>query len=237
MPLDTLTLRAPTTETLHTRPLAAALFGAPRREPERREKATPGTCATTRVETKRLILRPFVPQDLPHYASLVAEPGTFRYSERGAMSEEEAWSRLLRHAGHWSMLGYGLFAVEHKASGRLIGEVGFAHFRRRLGEPFDCVPEASWTIAGAQQGQGYATEAATAALRWLEANYRSAPTVCLIHAENAASLNVARKLGFEPYRECDYRGYRAILHMRPSSARTVAALMTARSFPAGGTQR
>lgn len=140
------------------------------------------------------------------------------YSERGPMTGEESWARLLRHAGHWEVSGYGLFAVEEKATGEFVGEAGFADFRRRLGGDFDPFPEASWTVTGAMQGRGYASEAIGAALAWLEAERAPPRTVCLIHEQNAPSLRVADKLGYVPLRRVRYRDYPALLMERPAGA-------------------
>ena len=169
---------------------------------------------TPRLETDRLILRPFRLDDLPELSELLADPASFRFSERGPMSETEAWNRLLRHFGHWTALGHGLFAVEEKASARLIGEVGLGDFKRSLGPAFDDFPEASWTIAGWGRGRGFATEAAAAARDWMEGNLGAWRTVCLVHCENRASLRVADKLGYSAFAERKYRGYPALLLAR-----------------------
>lgn len=170
--------------------------------------------AGTRIETDRLVLRSFDAGDFEDYFAVSADPETFRFSQRGPMSSDEAWTRLLRQVGHWSLMGYGPFAVEEKASGRFVGEAGLADFRRRLGPTFDGFPEASWTIARWAQGRGYATEAAEAALAWMEKRFGTQRSVCLIHAQNEASLHVARKLGYVAYAERTYRGYPALLHER-----------------------
>lgn len=164
-----------------------------------------------RVETDRLMLRVLRLDDFPEYAAVAADPETFRYSQRAGMTSDESWTRLLRHAGHWALMGYGLFGIEEKASGRFVGEAGLGDFRRGLGPEFDRAPEAAWTIARWAQGRGYATEAAAAAHRWMETRFATTRTVCIIHAANAASLSVARKLGYRRFAERRYRGYRALL--------------------------
>src|SRR5688572_31904712 len=60
-----------------------------------------------RVESERLTLR--VPEvgDYRDYCALLADPEAFRWSDRGPMTGEEVWSRLLRQAGHWALMGYG----------------------------------------------------------------------------------------------------------------------------------
>jgi RimJ/RimL family protein N-acetyltransferase len=166
-----------------------------------------------RLETPRLILRRYEERDFDALLSMASDGGMFRYSERGPMTTDEVWSRLLRHAGHWSLLGYGVFAVEDKASGRYVGEAGLGQFRRGLGEPFDAMPEATWSIVPEWQGKGLAREAAAAALRWFEER-RQGPTVCMIHHANARSLRLAARLGYWPFRQIDYKGYQALLFQR-----------------------
>jgi RimJ/RimL family protein N-acetyltransferase len=176
-----------------------------------------------RAETERLILRAFRNDDFEAYRDLFGDPSTLRYSERGPLTPEEAWTRLLRQIGHWSTLGYGMFAVEEKASGRLVGEVGLGDFRRQLGARFDPAPEAAWTIAGWARSRGYAAEAALGALSWIESRLRTDRTVCLIHAGNRASLKVAAKLGYAAFGRLRYRGYPALLFERIGPAHPVAA--------------
>jgi RimJ/RimL family protein N-acetyltransferase len=166
------------------------------------------------IVTERLVLRQYRVSDFEPLRRMAAAPEMFLHSERGAMTREEAWGRLLRHAGHWHLLGFGIFAVEERATGRFVGETGVADFRRDLGPEFDPFPESTWSIVPEAQGRGYASEAADAALTWLARQGLGAETVCLIHVENVASLRVAAKLGYRPVREVEYRGYRARLFRR-----------------------
>ena len=168
-----------------------------------------------RLETERLVLRILTLDDFDDYLELCADPGTFRFSEReGGMTGDEAWTRLLRQVGHWALLGHGFFAIEDKATGRFAGEAGLGDFRRGLGPAFDAVPEAGWTVASWAQGRGYATEAVSAALEWMESRFGTERTVCLVHAENSVSLHLAAKLGYVPFGSCEYRGYPAVMHER-----------------------
>lgn len=167
-----------------------------------------------RLVTERLTLRPYRASDFDALRRMAAAPEMFVYSERSAMTQEEAWGRLLRHIGHWHLFGYGVFAVEERATGRYVGEAGVADFKRALGPHFDPFPESTWSIRPDSQGRGYALEAAEAALAWLSRQRQEAETVCLIHVGNAASLRVAEKLGYEPIGELDYRGYPARIFKR-----------------------
>jgi RimJ/RimL family protein N-acetyltransferase len=166
-----------------------------------------------RLETERLILRGYRAEDFPAYFEMSADPETFRFSDRGPMTSDEAWSRLLRHVGHWALLGYGFFAIEEKGSGRFVGEGGFCDFRRQIGPQFDGVPEGGVAISGWAKGLGYATEATRAAQAWMD-DRGTRRTVLMTHAGNAASRRVAEKLGYKPFEERTYKGYPALLHER-----------------------
>ncbi|MCJ7420246.1 GNAT family N-acetyltransferase [Sphingomicrobium astaxanthinifaciens] len=166
------------------------------------------------VETERLQLRPVTIDDLPAYAAMLADPDAFTYSDRGPMGSDEAFTRLCRQVGHWTLLDYGLFAVFEKFTGHFVGEVGFGNFNREIGSGFDGHPEACWTIRKPFQGKGYAHEAALAALQFTEDRLIATRTVAMIHHKNMASIHIARKLGFRAYDERIYRGYRAILFAR-----------------------
>jgi len=163
--------------------------------------------------TERLILRPHRIRDYEDCCRLTSDPEAVRTIYRQPMSREDTWNRLLRFAGHWSLLGYGLLLVEERVSGRVTGEVGFADFHRGLGGDFDPWPEAAWMIASEFQGRGYATEAAAAMLAWMETNFAPERMVCIIDADNTPSRRVAEKLEFHPFGEAQYKD-RPIIKLR-----------------------
>ena len=167
-----------------------------------------------RIDTPRLTLRMPVAEDFATLRPMASDPTMFRYSERRAMTAEESWALLLRHIGHWSIAGFGIFTVLERETGRFVGQVGASSFQRDLGEDFDPHPEMTWTIASAHRGLGYATEAAAAFLEVIDHQVACHRTVCLIHIDNQASLRVANKLGFRFYRRHEYRDYPAGLFRR-----------------------
>lgn len=165
------------------------------------------------VETVRLRLRRHRLSDLEARLPITADPDFMRFVG-GVYDRQENWARLLRYIGHWEALGYGLFAVEEKASGRYVGDVGLARFERELGEDFDAAPEGAWMIARWASGMGYATEGMQAAIEWHARTFGAARTVCIVDTANEASLRVAAKMGFRPYREGMNRGHPVLLHER-----------------------
>ena len=74
-------------------------------------------------------------------------------------TREQSWTRFLRNFGLWQVLGFGFFAIEHKATGALIGECGFHDLRRDIDPSLEGTMEAGWALSGAMHGQGIAVEA------------------------------------------------------------------------------
>lgn len=162
------------------------------------------------IETPRLILRGHRLDDYEACCFLTTDPEAVRMIFQKPMSREDTWHRLLRFAGHWALLGYGLFVIEEKATRRVVGEVGLADFHRGLGDDFDSWPEMAWMMASDVHGQGYATEAAQAALAWYEGQHAPERTVCIIDPHNGASLRVAEKLGYHHFGRDEYKGKQVI---------------------------
>lgn len=148
------------------------------------------------LETERLILRGHQTSDFPASAAMWANPQVVAHISGTPSTTEQSWSRLLRYTGHWHHVGYGYWAVQSKANGRFIGEVGFADYQRDTEPSFDGKPEAGWVLDVHAHGQGFATEALRAALAWADENLAATHTRAMFDPKHAASINVARKLGF-----------------------------------------
>jgi RimJ/RimL family protein N-acetyltransferase len=158
------------------------------------------------INTERLILRKHTRQDTDLVFQLATDPAVLQFIRGVPASREEAWHRLLRYAGHWSLLGFGMFAVFERATNQFIGEVGLADFQRGLGDNFDGIPEAAWVFTGSSHGKGFALEAMTAALNWFDEQAFSSRSVCMIDPRNTASIRLAEKLGFNYYDQGCYKG-------------------------------
>ncbi|MDH0615825.1 MULTISPECIES: GNAT family protein [unclassified Agrobacterium] len=161
----------------------------------------------TRLTTARLVLRPHAIADEASYRRFWGAdvPPIEGVTSLAPLDPEFAFARLLRFLGHWTVFGFGPFAVEERATGRIVGEVGFAHMRRGNGADFDGAPEAMWKIDGALAGKGIATEAVEAAIRWFDDSGISQRTVCMINPLNSPSLAIAARFGFRPFRDTTFR--------------------------------
>lgn len=158
------------------------------------------------VETERLVLRAHRLVDFEHCAELWADENVVRFISGKPSTREEAWSRFIRYAGHWEVLGYGYWIVEERASGRFLGEAGFANYQRAMTPTLGDRPEAGWVFSSEAHGQGYATEAVHGMLKWADTNLTSETTVCIIAPEHIASIRVAHKVGFRKVSLANYRG-------------------------------
>ncbi|MFN3227691.1 MAG: GNAT family N-acetyltransferase [Hyphomicrobiales bacterium] len=140
------------------------------------------------LETERLILRGWNVDDFSDLATFLADDEANRF-RGGAVDRNAAWAYLEGLAGQWALRGYGTFAVEDKETGELVGWAGLWH-PARLEEPELC-----WSVFPAHTGQGYAHEAAGAALVWWTQIEDQPAPFSMTHPDNIASQRVAEKLG------------------------------------------
>jgi RimJ/RimL family protein N-acetyltransferase len=148
------------------------------------------------LETERLYLRGHQAGDFADCVAMWSEPVVVRYTIGDPSPASRTWLRMLGYRGHWAMLGFGYWAVEEKASGRYIGELGFADFKRDIQPSIKGMPELGWALAPRAHGIGYATEALQAVVAWGDRQFVSPRTTCIIHRDNKRSIRVADKLGF-----------------------------------------
>jgi len=142
------------------------------------------------LETERLKLRMWRESDLDDYAELTADPLVMRFLPPGKpLTRGEAWRSMAFFMGHWQMRGYGHWAVEEKASGRMIGRIGFLNPDGYPGF------EVGWTLARQAWGKGYATEGGGRALQYAFKQLDQRHVISLIHPDNTVSMRVAERLG------------------------------------------
>jgi RimJ/RimL family protein N-acetyltransferase len=166
------------------------------------------------LDTPRLSLRAHHPEDLADCVSLWSDPRVTRYIGGKAATREEVWSKMLRYAGLWALLGFGYWVVVEKSSGRFVGEVGLADFKRDIEPSLEGIPEAGWALLPGSHGKGYATEAVRAMLAWGDARLGSPASACIISPENTSSLRVADKCGYMRSRVTTYKGEPTVLYER-----------------------
>ena len=178
------------------------------------EKLVPTGVEVPVLQTKRLLLRGHRVEDFPNSASMWADPNVTRYIGGVPRTEEESWTRFLRYAGHWALLGFGYWLAEERQTGEFIGEVGFADYKRDLNPPLKDTPEIGWVLASHAHGKGFATEAVRALVAWGDKHFEARRTACIIAPENAASIRVAEKCGYREYARGTYHGHATLMFVR-----------------------
>lgn len=149
------------------------------------------------IETYRLQLRRFRPDDLDDLAALILDPDVMRYVGNGLPGTlEEADSALTSIIRHWETHGFGRWAAIDKQSGQF---VGFGGLRSLLG-----TPEVVYHFAKAWWGRGLATELARASLRYGFEEHRFGQIVAVAKPENTASIHVMEKIGMHYEKRTSY---------------------------------
>ena len=159
------------------------------------------------LETERLILRMFREDDLDPYAAMCADPDVMRYLGDGkALTRSEAWRQMALILGHWRLRGFGLWAVEERTTGALLGRIGF--FQPEGWSGF----ELGWMLRRASWGRGYATEGARRALAHAFTVMNRDHLISLIRPANRASVRVAERLGQSLESRTDLYGQEVLVY-------------------------
>lgn len=141
-----------------------------------------------RLETERLLLRPPTQEDFEPFAAFCADPMAMQHLG-GVQAKSVAWRSLAALVGSWQLLGYSMFSVIEKSSGRWVGRVG-------PWQPYGWPgTEVGWSIASEFWGKGYAPEAARATMDWAFDALGWEEIIHTIAPDNTNSQVVANKLG------------------------------------------
>lgn len=144
------------------------------------------------LETERLLLRRWRAADLAPFAALNADPEVMEHFP-ARLSRAESDAFVTRIEAAFDKFGYGLWAVEVKASGAFIGFTGLmvqtfpAHFTPAV--------EVGWRLARSAWGLGYASEAARVALAYGFDTAGLDEIVSMTAAINERSQRVMQRIG------------------------------------------
>ena len=142
--------------------------------------------------TDRLFLRRLVPADAPFILRLLNDPDFLEHiGDKGVRNVEDA-VRYLENGpiGMYARHGHGLYGVELRESGELIGISGL--LRRDEYQDIDL----GYAFLPEYRGGGYASEAGAAVLRIASEVIGAKKVIALVAPGNAASIRVLEKLGF-----------------------------------------
>lgn len=144
------------------------------------------------ILTERLILREWRPEDAAPFAALNADPAVMRFV-RGPIGRTQSDALIARFQEQIDREGFGILAVEEKASGRFIGMIGLHQLRPHI--PIAPAVEIAWRIEEALWGQGITTEGARAMLAFGFDEIGLPEIVSYAASGNAASRRVMEKIG------------------------------------------
>ena len=141
------------------------------------------------LRTERLLLRRWCTADLAPFAKMSADPTVMEHFPE-LLTRERSDAMVARIRDHFAREGFGLWALEVPAAAPFIGFTGLA---RPVFMPE--VVEIGWRLAPAYWRQGYATEAAKAALRWAFEVGELDEIVAFVVPSNTPSQRVMDRLG------------------------------------------
>jgi ribosomal-protein-alanine N-acetyltransferase len=141
------------------------------------------------LETERLYLREWVPDDWIRFKPLVVDPRVLQYIHQGEPgTDERIENRVREYIEFGQSRGWHLWPVIHRADTKLIGFCGFSD-----GFPPDV--EIGWRLLPDYWGQGLATEAATATLEYGFAMWDFPRVIAVAQKLNRASIRVMERIG------------------------------------------
>ncbi|MEP7000526.1 MAG: GNAT family N-acetyltransferase [bacterium] len=162
--------------------------------------------------TDRLTLRGFTADDFDAYAAIMADERVTQFLGDGRpLSRSDAWRQLAMIIGHWELRGFGLWAVEERSTGRLLGRIGCHE-----PEGFPAF-EIGYVLAANAWGRGYAREGAAAALRFAREDLGRRDIASIIRPANSGSIRVATSLGAVAAETVEFFGAPAVVYRYPTA--------------------
>jgi [ribosomal protein S5]-alanine N-acetyltransferase len=148
------------------------------------------------IETPRLMLREFQPRDADALARVISDPETMRfYPAPFDRAGVQGW--ITRNIRRYEKNGHGLWALDLKATGEMIGDCGIT-LQEVDGE---FLPEIGYHLRRDMWGQGLATEAARACRDHGFEHLKAEFLTSLIRSENLASRRVAERNGMKVWKQ------------------------------------
>ena len=135
-------------------------------------------------ETERCLIRELSLSDLPALYELYDKPGMTDYVEPLYDYETELEYQKAYIENMYGFYEYGMWLVFSKETGKLIGRAGLEH------------NEMGYMIAPELWNRGYATEVCSFIIDYARENTDFEELYCRIDERNAASVHLAKKLGF-----------------------------------------
>jgi ribosomal-protein-alanine N-acetyltransferase len=144
------------------------------------------------IRTERLVLRRWLQRDREPFAAMNADPEVMAHFP-APLTREESDALVDRIEAGFAEHGFGLWALEVRSTGAFIGFTGLAV--PSFEAAFTPAVEIGWRLQRSAWGQGYATEAARAALAVAFDQTGMREVVSFTSTVNDRSQAVMRRLG------------------------------------------
>jgi ribosomal-protein-alanine N-acetyltransferase len=160
-----------------------------------------GVADLVSLQTERLLLRPWRPEDRAPFAALNADPVVMRWFP-SVLTREESDALVDRIEGAFAEHGWGLWAAERRDTGAFTGFIGLSI--PGFEAPFLPGVEVGWRLAQEHWGRGFAPEGAAEALRFAFEVLGLAEVLSFTTVGNAKSRRVMEKLGLVHHPDEDF---------------------------------
>lgn len=153
------------------------------------------------LETDRLILRTWESADVQPMFQINQDPNVMEYFP-GLQGLEDTQQFISKLNKHFEEYGYSLYACERKDSHEFIGFIGLLVLA--FDASFTPTTEIAWRLSSAHWGQGFATEGASAVLKYAF-NILNIPEIVSFTATgNVKSIRVMEKIGLHHNENDDF---------------------------------
>ena len=157
------------------------------------------------IETERLLLRQWRDGDWQALHRTYGDQEVMGWIGATAVDVAGTAAAVGRMSMHWRLLGYGMFALEERSSGELLGRVGLMlHPDWPLDGP---KIEVGWTLQRSAWGRGYATEGARASLAFGFGELGLPVIFSMTRPDNTRSRAVMERCGLTQRGEIEYHGW------------------------------
>ncbi len=150
------------------------------------------------IETARLYLRQFTPEDLDELYCIYSDSEVMKYVGKGVRTRYETETAIYNILKHWEQNNFGMWALVHKTDGKMIGRCGLCFL--------DKTPEIElgYALDKVYWNQGLATEASFASLNYGFEILQLERIVAIARPENIASQRVMQKVGMKYEKNAHY---------------------------------
>ncbi len=143
------------------------------------------------LETERILLREFLPEDAPFLYELNADPEVLKYTGDVRFENPEAAAHFISNYNDYALHGMGRWACIQKSSSAFLGWCGLK--RHVKSNEVDV----GFRLLKKQWGRGFATEAAQSCLHYGFGYLQVEEIIGRAQKDNVASIRVLEKLGMK----------------------------------------